>query len=71
MNSNNVKSKKRFIAGASCPRCKAQDTLRWWIENNIELVECVECDYHEQRKPKSVESSEHGSDQMIGIFKPE
>ncbi|ENI4129786.1 YheV family putative zinc ribbon protein [Vibrio fluvialis] len=71
MNSNNVKSKKRFIAGASCPSCKAQDTLRWWIENNIELVECVECDYHEQHKPKSVESSEHGSDQMIGIFKPE
>ncbi|ELM6622074.1 YheV family putative metal-binding protein [Vibrio fluvialis] len=71
MNSNNVKSKKRFIAGASCPSCKAQDTLRWWIENNIELVECVECDYQEQRKPKSVESSEHGSDQMIGIFKPE
>ncbi|MGV1719725.1 YheV family putative zinc ribbon protein [Vibrio furnissii] len=71
MNNNQLKSKKRFIAGASCPSCKAQDTLRWWIENNIELVECVECDYHEQRKPKSVASSDHGSDQMIGIFKPE
>lgn len=63
--------KKRFIAGASCPSCKAQDTLRWWIENHIELVECVECDYSEQRKPKSVEKSEHGQEQMIGIFKPE
>ncbi|MCV5837059.1 YheV family putative metal-binding protein, partial [Escherichia coli] len=46
-----MKAKKRFIAGATCPQCSQQDTLRWWIENNIELVECVECDYTEQRKP--------------------
>ncbi|MDG4870108.1 YheV family putative zinc ribbon protein, partial [Guyparkeria sp. 1SP6A2] len=46
-------------------------TLRWWIENNIELVECVECDYAEQRKPQSVEKSQHATEQMIGIFKPE
>ncbi len=50
-----VKAKKRFIAGASCPQCSQQDTLRWWIDNNIELVECVDCDYTEQRKPQSVE----------------
>ncbi len=66
-----MKIKKRFIAGASCPSCKAQDTLRGWVENNIELVECVECDYTEQRKPQSVEKSEHAESQMIGIFKPE
>ncbi|EKO3558349.1 YheV family putative metal-binding protein [Vibrio metschnikovii] len=66
-----MSKKKRFIAGASCPNCKTQDTLRWWIENNIELVECVECDYAEQRKPQSVEKSQHATEQMIGIFKPE
>ncbi|EKO3654972.1 YheV family putative metal-binding protein [Vibrio metschnikovii] len=66
-----MSKKKRFIAGASCPNCKTQDTLRWWIENNIELVECVECDYAEQRKPQSVEKSQHANEQMIGIFKPE
>ncbi|MCV5343256.1 YheV family putative metal-binding protein, partial [Escherichia coli] len=48
-----MKIKKRFIAGASCPNCSQQDTLRWWIENNIELVECVECEFTEQRKPQS------------------
>ncbi|NMV27788.1 YheV family putative metal-binding protein, partial [Vibrio parahaemolyticus] len=25
-----MKIKKRFIAGASCPNCSQQDTLRWW-----------------------------------------
>jgi uncharacterized metal-binding protein (TIGR02443 family) len=63
--------KKRFIAGASCPKCAQQDTLRWWIENNIELVECVECGHQDQRTPESVESSEHSGQEMIGIFKPD
>nr|WP_202601680.1 YheV family putative zinc ribbon protein [Vibrio toranzoniae] len=67
----NVKQKKRFIAGASCPSCNTQDTLRWWVENNIELVECVDCDFTEQRQPKTVEKSEHANQEMIGIFKPE
>ncbi|MCA2015632.1 YheV family putative metal-binding protein [Vibrio tritonius] len=66
-----MKQKKRFIAGANCPSCHTQDTLRWWIENNIELVECVECGYSEQRKPKSMEQTSRASEQMIGIFKPE
>ncbi|EDP58303.1 hypothetical protein AND4_12804 [Vibrio sp. AND4] len=66
-----VKAKKRFIAGASCPHCSQQDTLRWWIDNNIELVECVDCHYTEQRKPQSVEKNKHSEQEMIGIFRPE
>ncbi len=67
--------KKRFIAGASCPSCSEQDTLRWWIENNIEWVECVECEFLEQREPKAIEEKNNVPKQaatnMIGIFKPE
>ena len=63
--------KKRFIAGARCPKCAAQDTLRWWIENNIELVECVECRHQDQRTPQTVDKSEHSGQTMIGIFKPD
>ncbi|MEH0667306.1 YheV family putative metal-binding protein [Vibrio scophthalmi] len=63
--------KKRFIAGASCPHCQAQDTLRWWIENNIEWVECVECQHTDQRKPQEVEKTPHAGQDMIGIFKPD
>ncbi|GAK85775.1 putative cytoplasmic protein [Vibrio ponticus] len=63
--------KKRFIAGASCPKCQQQDSLRWWIENNIELVECVDCNYQDQRKPQSVEQTPRADENMIGIFRPE
>jgi|TARA_B100001057_G_C22351094_1_gene757109 uncharacterized metal-binding protein (TIGR02443 family) len=63
--------KKRFIAGASCPKCATSDTLRWWIENNIELVECVECGHKDQRTPQPEKSTQHGGGEMIGIFKPE
>lgn len=70
-----VVMKKRFIAGAVCPACQKQDTLRWWRENDIETVECVECQHTDRRLPQSVEQSEqHGKDkkqQVIGIFKPE
>ncbi|MGF1765088.1 YheV family putative zinc ribbon protein [Aliivibrio kagoshimensis] len=65
------KIKKRFIAGAVCPSCSTQDTLRWWMENNIEWVECVQCDHKDKRLPKSAESSDHDAEQVIGIFKPE
>ncbi|USD66608.1 YheV family putative zinc ribbon protein [Vibrio sp. SCSIO 43136] len=66
-----VDVKKRFIAGASCPKCHSVDSLRWWEQNKVEWVECVDCDYTEQRTPEAVEKSEHASDQMIGIFKPD
>ncbi len=64
--------RKRFIAGAKCPACQTQDTLRWWIETNIEYVECVSCHHQDQRLPKSIEGEglpEKGA--VIGVFKPE
>lgn len=47
--------KKRFIAGAVCPSCSKEDTLRWWQESNIEYVECVDCGHTDRRTPKSLE----------------
>ncbi|PCE68696.1 MULTISPECIES: YheV family putative zinc ribbon protein [Salinivibrio] len=66
--------KKRFIAGAACPKCQRQDTLRVWRENNIDKVECVSCDYHESRLPDSAQQSQSETppaENVIGIFKPE
>ncbi len=34
-------TRKRFIAGAVCPKCKAMDTLALWQEDQVEVVECV------------------------------
>ncbi len=63
-------NKKRFIAGATCPKCKQIDSLRLWQENNIEVVECVECDYSERQGSSEVAHSGHDINKMIGIFKP-
>jgi len=66
-----MKIKKRFIAGASCPHCASEDSLRWWIFDGIEQVECVECDYQQQKTTPAVDESVHSEQQMIGIFKPD
>ncbi|MEZ9133468.1 YheV family putative zinc ribbon protein [Vibrio breoganii] len=65
-----MKIKKRFIAGAACPECSDTDSLRWWEENNVEWVECVSCDFKEQRLPAD-QQEQVGQQDLIGIFKPE
>lgn len=37
--------KKRFIAGALCPACSAQDRIRTWSEEGLTHRECVACGY--------------------------
>ena len=44
--------RKRFIAGAKCPACQAQDSMAMWRENNIDIVECVKCG-HQMREAVS------------------
>lgn len=63
--------KKRFIAGASCPKCKAQDTMMLYREHNVEKVECVQCGYQMVQPEPQVEKAGRASEQVIGIFKPE
>lgn len=63
--------KKRFIAGATCPVCKAQDTLMLYIENNIEKLKCVKCDYQKSQVDEKIENKTGDSESVIGIFKPE
>lgn len=66
-----AKQKKRFIAGAICPKCGDMDTLMLFFENDIEQVECVACK-HRFSEPKSQGGgSEREFDQVIGVFKPE
>lgn len=36
---------KRFIAGAVCPRCKAMDKLRMYVDGTEQVRECVSCGY--------------------------
>tara|TARA_B100001094_G_scaffold333086_1_gene408466 strand:- start:1386 stop:1595 length:210 start_codon:yes stop_codon:yes gene_type:complete len=63
------KQKKRFIAGAKCPQCEGHDTLYVSEKNAIQVVSCVDCSY--QDKHKENKDTEHNSEHIIGIFKPE
>lgn len=65
------RKKKRFIAGASCPECKATDTMSLFLENNIEKVECVACGYQMTQPEPQVVNSTRSNELVIGVFKPE
>lgn len=36
---------KRFIAGAVCPACNAQDSIKMWNVDGVPHRECVACGY--------------------------
>ncbi len=65
---SSVKLKKRFVAGAKCPKCQAQDSIVLFKEQGIETIECVECDYREQQTEQQVAVKAGG--EVIGVFKP-
>lgn len=64
------KVKKRFVAGATCPECKALDTIMLYFENNVEKLECVSCGYHEAQTDKKVTEQQRQNESVIGVFKP-
>jgi len=62
--------KKRFIAGAVCPKCKAMDTLALTKENGVEKVTCVICGEQMVQTEEQVEKVVRANEQVIGVFKP-
>lgn len=64
------KPKKRFIAGAICPKCKAQDTMALTKENGVEKVTCVSCGEQMTQSEPQVEQAVRQQEQVIGVFKP-
>lgn len=44
--------KKRFIAGAICPRCSEMDRLVTYKENDKEFRECVSCGFKDEMRFK-------------------
>lgn len=63
--------RKRFIAGAVCPKCQERDTLMLYFENNIEKMECASCGYQQSQAVESVQQASKGTSDVIGVFKPE
>lgn len=54
------KAKKRFIAGAVCPRCSEMDKLVMYKEEEKEFRECISCGFHDemrfQQNPREIET---------------
>lgn len=63
--------KKRFIAGATCPKCKAIDTMALTKENGVETVTCVNCGDQMAQPEEHVAQGVRPKEQVIGIFKPD
>lgn len=63
--------RKRFIAGATCPKCKAVDTIMLYFENNVEKIKCTQCDYAESQADLNVQKASRKTENVIGVFKPE
>jgi len=65
------RTKKRFIAGAKCPKCGSLDTLMLYFENNVEKLACVNCDYKDTQTSNEVSQASKTNSGIIGVFKPE
>lgn len=63
--------RKRFIAGAVCPTCQAQDTLAVGREDDVEVVVCVKCGYRQSQTDEPVAAPAPQANEIIGIFRPE
>ncbi|EKT61039.1 YheV family putative zinc ribbon protein [Providencia sneebia] len=64
-------TRKRFIAGAICPKCKSQDTLMMWREDKIDIVECVNCGDQQRQEDSDATPHVRKQEKVIGIFTPE
>lgn len=47
-------SKRRFVAGAVCPRCSEMDKLVVYSEDGKDFRECVACGYKDEMHFKPV-----------------
>lgn len=64
------KNKKRFIAGAECPQCKVLDSIALTLENAVETLTCVACDFTQTQTPAQAKSATRQFEEIIGVFDP-
>ena len=48
--------KKRFIAGAKCKNCEAEDTIFVNYGENGESLHCVKCDFSEKKETEDIKT---------------
>lgn len=48
--------RKRFVAGAVCPRCGVQDRIRSWEAEGRQCRDCVECGFEDSLAAVSLDA---------------
>lgn len=48
--------RKRFVAGAVCPRCGVQDRIRSWETDGRQCRDCVECGFEDSLAAVSLDA---------------
>ncbi len=53
-------TKKRFIAGVTCPKCAEMDKMQVYTEAGVDYRECVSCGFKDEMRlssaPREVET---------------
>jgi uncharacterized protein len=64
--------KRRFIAGAKCPKCQALDRVVMLTSGENEWIECIDCGYNENRPTHIDEPKIPAMPDEVGViqFKP-
>ena len=44
-----TRERKRFIAGAVCPRCGVRDRIVMFVEDAEQVRECIDCGFSDQQ----------------------
>ena len=44
-----TRERKRFIAGAVCPRCGVQDRIVLFTEQSSQVPECIDCGFSDEQ----------------------
>jgi len=64
-------TKKRFIAGVTCPKCSVMDKLRAFSEDGVDFRECVSCGFKDEMRiwssPKEVQTRVNLSKDEINL----
>lgn len=67
--------RKHFIAGARCPKCNAEDKVRFCRDDAREWIECVACGYSgdepgqpEHPQPAPAAAAEN-ADEAVGVVR--
>ncbi|SLM64842.1 MULTISPECIES: YheV family putative zinc ribbon protein [Dickeya] len=66
-----VTTRKRFIAGAVCPKCQTQDTLAVGREGEEDIVVCVQCGYQQSQSDAPPKATSVPAGEIIGLFRPQ